>query len=82
MPWEDAVEEAYERKSLKYTELAADVGQRGWKAKVCPVEDGCRGFVGKSTILPMKDLLRVAEQASHWLWMKRKAHTWAAKQQG
>lgn len=29
--WEDAVEEAYERKSLKYTELAGNVGKRGWK---------------------------------------------------
>ncbi|KAJ7999811.1 hypothetical protein DPEC_G00198290 [Dallia pectoralis] len=32
VPWEAAVEEAFERKSLKYTELAADAEQRGWKA--------------------------------------------------
>lgn len=52
--WEAAVEEAFERKSLKYTELAADAEQRGWKSKVCPVEVGCRGFVGKSTIRLLK----------------------------
>ncbi|KAM3863017.1 neuronal PAS domain-containing protein 4-like [Diretmus argenteus] len=56
VPWESAVEEAFERKSPKYTELAADAEQRGWKAKVCPVEVGCRGFVGKSTIRLLKDL--------------------------
>ena len=49
VPLEDAVEEAYERKSLKYAELAAEAEQHGWKAKVCPVKVGCRGFVGKTT---------------------------------
>lgn len=38
VPWEDAVEEVYERKSLKYAELAADAEQHGWEARVCPVE--------------------------------------------
>lgn len=56
MPWEDAVEKANKRKSLKCTELAADVEQHGWKAKVQPVEVGCRGFIGKSTTRLLKDL--------------------------
>ncbi|CDR07751.1 unnamed protein product, partial [Oncorhynchus mykiss] len=30
VPWENSVEEAYERKKLRYTELAADATQRGW----------------------------------------------------
>ncbi|RXN15156.1 proteasome subunit beta type-7-like protein [Labeo rohita] len=91
VPWEDAVEEAFERKSLKYTELAADAEQRGWKSKVCPVEVGCRGFVGKSTIRLLKELgvqgqtLRrtikalsgAAEEASRWLWVKRGDSNWA-----
>lgn len=46
VPWEDAVMEAYEQKSLKYSELAADAEKHGWKTKVYPVEVGCRGFVG------------------------------------
>ena len=93
VPWEDAVEEAYERKSLKYAELAADAEQRGWKAKVCPVEVGCRGFVGKTTTRLLKDLgirgqaqrqaikalSRAAEWASRWLWVKRRDATWAPK---
>jgi len=45
VPWQNAVEEAYEHKKLRYADLAADAQERGWKAKVCPVEVGCRGFV-------------------------------------
>lgn len=56
MPWEDAVEEAYGRKSLKCAEPAADMEQRGWKAKIYLVEVGCRGFVGRSAIKIIKDL--------------------------
>lgn len=33
VPLEDAVEEAYERKSLRDAELAADAERRGCKAK-------------------------------------------------
>lgn len=43
VPWNDAVEEAYKRKSLKYAELGADAEQCGWKANVYPLEVGCRG---------------------------------------
>lgn len=43
MPWEDAVEEAYERKILKYVEIAVDVEQRGWKAKGLP----CRSWLSR-----------------------------------
>lgn len=35
---------AYECKKLCYTKLAADVQQRGWKAKVSPVKVGCKRF--------------------------------------
>ena len=56
VPWENSTEEAYERKKLRYTELAADAQQRGWNAKINPVEVGCRGFVASSTIRLLKDL--------------------------
>ena len=89
VPWEDAVEEAYKRKSLKYAELAADAEQRGWKAGVCPVEVGCRGFVDKTTTRLLRDLgirgqaikalSSAAEWASRWLWVKRRDATWAPK---
>lgn len=50
------MEVAYECKSLKYAELATDLEQRGWKANVCPVEVGCGGFIGRSSIKILKDL--------------------------
>lgn len=78
VPWEDSVEEAYERKKLRNTELAVDAQRRGWNAKVCPV--ACRGFMASSTIMLLKDLdihgqaLSIsegAEKSSEWVWIKR-----------
>lgn len=74
-----------------YTELAADATQRGWNAKVWPVEVGCRGFVGSSTIRLLKELgihgqalrqtvravSQAAERGSQWIWIKRKDPCWA-----
>ncbi|XP_056138426.1 hydrocephalus-inducing protein homolog [Lampris incognitus] len=37
VPWEAAVQEAFERKKLRYTELAMEAEQRGWRAKIYPV---------------------------------------------
>ncbi|KAK0136320.1 hypothetical protein N1851_027790 [Merluccius polli] len=56
VPWESSVEEAYERKRLRYTELVADVQQQGWRAKVRPVEVGCRGFVATSTFRLLREM--------------------------
>ncbi|MGH0145913.1 UNVERIFIED_CONTAM: hypothetical protein FKN15_040099 [Acipenser sinensis] len=39
VPWEDAVDEAYERKKLRYAQLATEAEQRGWRVRVYPVED-------------------------------------------
>ena len=93
VPWESAVEEAYERKKLRYADLAADAQQQGWTTKVRPVEVGCRGFIATSTSRlltevgvrgrahrqAVRDLSRAAEKGSQWLWMKRKDPAWAAK---
>ncbi|MGH0129397.1 UNVERIFIED_CONTAM: hypothetical protein FKN15_024126 [Acipenser sinensis] len=40
VPWEDAVDEAYERKKLRYAQLATEAEQRGWRVWVYPVEVG------------------------------------------
>ena len=93
VPWEAAVGEAYERKRLKYADIAAEAEQRGWRARVFPVEVGCRGFVATSTTKllkgmgvrgqafqqAVKSLSEAAERSSRWLWIKRKDPTWAAK---
>lgn len=92
MPWEDAVDEAYERKILRYVDLSAKVEQRGWLARVRPVEGGCRGFVGKAMIGQLaqsgihgksfkeavKAMSEAAREASEWLWMRRIA-SWGSK---
>ena len=84
------MEEAFERKKLRYAELAAEAEQRGWRTQLCPLEVGCRAT---STIRLMRDLavggqalckaiketLWVAEQSSQWLWLKRKDPNWSPK---
>ena len=55
IPFEDAIEEAFERKKLKYVELVAQERQRGWQAHTRPVEIGVRGFVAKSTTTLLLD---------------------------
>ena len=93
VPWEEAIDEAFERKRLRYANLAAEAEGRGWKAKVWPVEVGCRGFVARSTTRllkevgirgqaqrkAVKELATAAEWSSHWLWLKRRDTTWAAQ---
>ena len=93
MPWEGAVEEAYEWKRLRYAELATDAQHQGWNVKVRPVEVGCRGFVatstsrllremgvrGKAHRQAVKDLSAAAEKGSQWLWVKRKDSAWVFK---
>ncbi|TWW81830.1 hypothetical protein D4764_01G0016450 [Takifugu flavidus] len=93
VPWEEAIGEAYERKRLRYANLAAEAEGRGWSVKVWPVEVGCRGFVSRTTTKLLKEmgirgqaqrrvvkeLAATAEQSSHWLWLKRRDILWAAK---
>lgn len=85
VPWEDRLEEAFERKNSKYQELVEECQRQGWKPHCHPVEVGCRGFTGRSlyrayTGLSMsgplkKTAIRAAteavERASRWLWIKR-----------
>ncbi|KAI7789396.1 putative tyrosine-protein kinase transmembrane receptor ROR2 [Triplophysa rosa] len=54
VPWEEAINEAFERKNLRYAKLAVEAEDRGWTAKVFPVEVGCRGFVSNSTTRLLK----------------------------
>ena len=49
IPFEDAIEEAFEKKKVKYAELVVDARQWGWQAHTRPVEISVRGFVAKST---------------------------------
>ena len=91
VPWEDRVQEAYERKKAKYAELLEEAAQRGWRARLRPVEVGCCGFVAKCGLSLLSELsikgqnLRrtaknmslAAETANEWLWLKRNDVTWS-----
>jgi hypothetical protein len=93
VPWEAAVGEAYERKKLKYSDIAVEAKQQGWRTQVLPVEVGCRGFVATSITRLLKgvgvrgqafrkairSLSEAAERSSRWIWIKRKDTNWAAK---
>ena len=43
VPWEERMEDAYERKMLKYQKLVEECQDQGWRAWCFPVEVGCRG---------------------------------------
>ncbi|MGH0171412.1 UNVERIFIED_CONTAM: hypothetical protein FKN15_063258 [Acipenser sinensis] len=95
VPWEDAVDEAYESKKLRYAKLAAEAEQRGWRVWVYPVEVCCRGFVAHSTTWFLRDvgfsgqefrrtvknLSEAAERSSNWLWLRRKDSGWGSQAQ-
>ena len=47
--FEDVIEEAFERKRLKYAYLVVEAREQDWQAYTRPVEIGVKGFVAKST---------------------------------
>ncbi|KAL0186294.1 hypothetical protein M9458_017964, partial [Cirrhinus mrigala] len=56
VPWEDALEEAFEHKKLRYSNIAAEAENKGWKIRVRPVEVGCRGFVASTTAKLLREV--------------------------
>lgn len=91
VPWEEWMEEVFERKREKYDSLVSNCHRQGWKARCLPVEVGCRSFAGQSlckacTALSITGERRrgavynsteAAEIASRWLWIKR-ADLWSS----
>ncbi|XP_077382825.1 5-azacytidine-induced protein 2 isoform X1 [Festucalex cinctus] len=90
VPAEGGIEAAFEHKKAKYSELAAECREVGWKTTIYPVEVGCRGYVGLSATRllrdagvtggklrkAIKDLAEEAEKGSFWLWLRRKDRSW------
>ena len=46
VPWEERMEDAHQRKRLKYQELVMECQDNRWRAWCMPVEVGCWGFPG------------------------------------
>jgi hypothetical protein len=96
VPWEEAFDEANERKRARYAELEELVRGKGWSAWTFPVEIGARGFPGRSvyrllTALgvrgrDLRDAVRrlgdTAERTSCWLWWKRNQSSWKPSSDG
>lgn len=90
VPWEDRMEEAYERKRVNCEELAGECRSREWRTQCNPSDAGSKGFVGQSFIRALKmlgvkglqnkkairDMTDAAEKASKWLWMNPGWVTW------
>ena len=50
------MEQAYERKLLRYLDLVKDYIANGWNAMCYPVEIGAQGFVARSMVKLIKEL--------------------------
>ena len=88
VPYEERVDEAHERKRLKYQELVEQCQDKEWKTWCFPVEVGCRGFpaqsvwrtlgrlgiIGRERKNIVKETGVQAEKASLWIWCKREEH--------
>ena len=91
VPWEENMEEAFERKELRNENLRMECEDKGWACQVMPIEVGCRGFIGRTTTsyltrLVLTDRARrratqqlqtAAERASSWIWSKVRKSTTA-----
>ena len=85
VPWEDNMNEAFEFKSNKYSDLVQSCRDAGWRTWFFPFEVGCRGFVSKSWsqfchALGLQgyrsgkiDVSCSALKASAWIWRKHRS---------
>ena len=91
VPWEENMDEAFERKKLRYKNLRMECEDKGWACQVMPIEVGCRGFIGRTTTSYLtrlgltnrarrratQQLQTAAERASSWIWSKARKSTTA-----
>ena len=85
VPYESRIDDAHVYKTEKYSDLAKELREDGFKTKVMAVEVGARGFVAASTYSllqqlstssssrtrTLKALGEAAEKASSWIWTRR-----------
>ena len=89
VPWEENMEEDFERKKLRNEKLNIECEDKGWACQVMPIEVGCRGFIGWTTTSYLtrlgltnrarrratQQLQTAAERASSWFWSKVRKST-------
>jgi len=89
-PSEERIAVAHAEKAAKYEVLREAAAGQGWTLKVWPIEVGCRGFVGLSTMkvirafrfprskqsLIKQQLECVTRRASYFIWCCRDQVVW------
>ena len=86
------MEEAFERKLLRYLDLVKDCIANRWNVVCYPVEIGAQGFVARSMVRLLKELgmggkerqtlirrLGETTESSNWLWLKSGEKKWKVK---
>ena len=95
VPSENRIEVSSELKKAKYTPLAEEAKQKGWRVRIWAVEVGCRGFPARSLTVLLRDmgytgkerknLVRkigdVAEDASRSIWRWSSIKEWGKTRQ-
>ena len=85
VPYESRIDDAHVYKTEKYSDLAKELQEAGFKTRVFAVEIGARGFVASSTYSllqklsissksrtrTLKAMGEAAEKASSWIWSRR-----------
>ena len=85
VPYESRIDDAHVYKTEKYSDLAKELQEAGFKTRVLAVEIGARGFVASSTYSllqklsissksrtrTLKAMGEAAEKASSWIWSRR-----------
>jgi hypothetical protein len=55
--YESNVNDARQRKTMKYTELVQSIKSAGYRCDLYPIQVGSRGYIDIASFLPIKNLL-------------------------
>ena len=71
VPWEEHMEEAHERKKLKYDDLLEQCQSYLWKASCLPIEVGTRGITERSLCKALSGPQKVVQLTQYPVQLKR-----------
>ena len=88
--WETNIDDAYNRKNVRYENLCNLCEDEGWTTDCLPIEVGARGYVGRRipALLTklgfnskeknelIREIQSTAEKTSFWIWLKREDTSW------
>ena len=88
--WETNIDDAYNRKNVRYENLCNFCEDEGCATDCLPIEVGARGYVGRRipALLTklgfnskeknelIREIQSTAEKTSFWIWLKREDTSW------